>query len=72
LLQSFPERQKDVTWIGEREGMSDGRVGEKTPILLSVLTSLKHLRLGFYNIFTLIEIYKLGYTLKVSILFNST
>jgi len=29
LLQSLPERQEDVAWLDEREGMSDGRVGEK-------------------------------------------
>lgn len=61
LLQSLPERQEDVAWIDEREGVGDGRAEEekKTPILLSVSTALKRPRLDLHGIFILIEMYEL-------------
>jgi len=72
LLQSLPERQEDVAWIDEREGMSDGRVGEKNADTFISIDIPEASTTRFYNIFTLIEIYELTYTLKVRILFNST
>lgn len=73
LLQSLLERQKDVAWIDEREGVGDGKVEEEkeTPILLSVSTALKRPRSSWHfyfdrNVRTYIYV-----CVKLNFLFNS-